>query len=85
MVKHENAKYCEITVDMKQGSAFSAILNGFYISGTSVPVIVKDNNGLDMEMIATAKIAKLPDSGFGENLSDRSWLIIGDSSVSIRG
>lgn len=69
-----------MTLTLKQSSPSNDVLSTFaqadYLSDAGVvPILVKDLSGNSIYFSATGWIQKIPDSSFGPDVADRSWVI----------
>jgi len=79
-----NDKSGRITLTLLQSSASNDVLSGYATAeefvggGGQFPIIIKDNSGTTLVEAATAWIVKKPAVEFGNEISDREWIIESD-------
>lgn len=69
-----------LTVTLKQTSPSNDILSGFLAVDEAtnlgvIPVLVKDLSGNSIYFAGQAWITQYPDSTFGKDITDRSWVL----------
>ena len=78
-------KMSTITLTLPQSSADNEFLSAFELAGTLIPVSVIDKSGKSLVVMGSGTIAKVADSEFAKEATQREWLIKGDTEVFIVG
>ena len=74
-----------ITVVLPQSSSNNAILSAFEVANSVVSILVKDNGGLSLHTMPEGVITGVPDSEYGKEVTDRTWIFQGDLPVNVIG
>ena len=74
-----------ITVVLPQSSSNNATLSAFEVANSVVSILVKDNGGLSLHTMPEGVITGVPDSEYGKEVTDRTWIFQGDLPVNVIG
>jgi len=84
LTENKNYKAYKVTLNLHQTAAdANAGLTALYLAGGSLPVIVKDNSGYSVYVLANAKIASRPTGAFEQSPTDRTWTFIGEAEIDL--
>jgi hypothetical protein len=74
-----NANFLTITIRLRQTSPTNDILSALHaadrVSGTPLPLLIKDRSGNTLVTAAQAWIEKFPTAAFGNEAKTREWVI----------
>ena len=82
-----NNNAARVTLKLMKTSDANDLLNAYYQSDKAsnsgvFPFMLKDNNGRELHVAEQMFIEKRPDPSFGQNVSEREWVLLTDVMVS---